>query len=349
MEIKLIQDKNYAKTWDNFIIENSSPAAFLQSWDWGSFKINTQNSINKTQEKKNLFRYAIYNDNNELIAVAQFIKQRLPGGKFYLNCPKGPLVKTQNSINNKQEIFKLLENKIKEICKQEKIVFFRIAPPYSQKNKKTKKQKNTFIKPKILTNLKEPEKTLLLDLQCPEDELLKNMHHKTRYNIRLAEKKNIKIRVGNENDIDIFYDLLKETAKRDKINIFNREYYNKLLLNPYSLLLIAEHDKKPLSAIVVIGFGDTATYLYGASSNEHRNLMPNYLIQWYTIKWAKQNGYKYYDFWGINEKKWTGVTRFKKGFVSNKTGKEINFIGTYDYLLNKTWYNIYKIGKLLRH
>lgn len=337
MEIKLIQDKNYAKTWDNFIIENSSPAAFLQSWDWGSFK-------------ENAFRYAIYNDNNELIAVAQFIKQRLPGGKFYLNCPKGPIWKLEAGIW-KLEIFNLITNEIKKIAKQEKIVFFRIAPPYDHKNIKTKKQKNTFIKPKILTNLKEPEKTLLLDLQHSEDELLKNMHHKTRYNIRLAEKKNIKIRVGNENDIDIFYDLLKETAKRDKINIFNKEYYNKLLITNYKLpttLFIAEHNNKPLSAIVVIGFGDTATYLYGASSNEHRNLMPNYLIQWHAIRWAKQNKYKYYDFWGINEKKWTGVTRFKKGFVSDKTSKEINFIGTFDCVLNKIWYNIYRLGKIIK-
>ncbi len=371
MEIKEILDKNFALDWDNFIIAQSSPASFLQSWQWGEFKNKTQDAINA---EKKLFRYAIYDDKNKLMAVVQFIKIGLPGKKFYLNCPRGPVIRlsafTESSVD-KSEIIKLLINKIRqELNKDKKIIFVRFAPPYTFNiwgATGIKLTKVGLIKPKILINLKEPENTLILNLQHSEEEILKNMRQKTRYNIKLAERKGIKIKIKEtgrvyqtnpnknlitEKETDIFYKLLKETAKRNKINIFEKKYYNKLLQtagdNLRIALFIAEYNAQPLSSIIAVGFGDTATYLYGASSNQHRELMPNYLIQWKAIKWAKQNNYKYYDFWGISRQKkdWAGITRFKQGFVSQKTGKEINYLGAFDYILNKKWHALYKFGKI---
>ena len=117
-------------------------------------------------------------------------------------------------------------------------------------------------------------------------------------------------------------------------------------------LFFAEYQNKPLASIIVLGFGNTATYLHGGSSNENREMMPNYAIQWAAIKWAKEHGYLWYDFWGINNETkngaWAGITRFKQGFVSKNTGKKINYQGAIDYILDKKWYNILKLCKILK-
>jgi lipid II:glycine glycyltransferase (peptidoglycan interpeptide bridge formation enzyme) len=106
-------------------------------------------------------------------------------------------------------------------------------------------------------------------------------------------------------------------------------------------LFIAEYEDRIIAANIVMFFGNRAVYLHGASSNECRNLMAPYLLQWEQIKEAKKQGCEIYDFWGIDEKKWPGVTRFKKGFG----GEEIDYSGTFDFIFDKTWYEIYKIAK----
>jgi len=336
MQIKQITDNNFKNEWNRFVIKNSSPSIFLQSWEWGEFKSNP-------------IRFGVF-ENNELIAVAQFFKIALPAGKFYLNCPKGPIIKFPISNFQFSIILNLLKSEIKKIAKKENIIFIRIAPQ--------KKPVDNFTKPKILQNLIEPENTLVLNLKNSEEEILKEMHQKTRYNIRLAEKKGVKIfnfqfsifnKVAKQK-LDEFYKLIKITAQRDKMNIFSKKYYEDLLENSACKLLTAEHDGQILSTIILYSFGNTCTYLYGASSNEKRNLMPNYLIQWEAIKWAKQNEFKYYDFWGISKQKnnWGGITKFKQGFVSEKTGQEINSVGAFDFVLNKKWYNLYRVGKMLK-
>jgi len=354
MIVKQIIDENLSPIWNKFVAENSSPSSFLQSWQWGKFKNKTQNVLR---------RYAIY-DSEELVAVAQFLKVGLPGGKFYLNCQRGPVWRQQTTNNKQQttEILNLLVEEIKKTAKKEKIVFVRIAPPYDE-NYELRIMNYGFQKPQILVHLKEPENTLLVDLTKTEEEILAGMHQKTRYNIKLAEKKGVKIRSWKPEDgsreVEEFYKLLQETAKRDGINIFGKAYY-KNLVEFFSQnkegglegqLFLAEFENKILAAIFVIGFGDSATYFYGASGNEARELMPNYLLQWTAIKWAKENGYKYYDFWGIEAegtKNWEGISRFKRGFAGEKTGKEMKYFGVYDCVLDKKWYNLYRIAKFFK-
>jgi lipid II:glycine glycyltransferase (peptidoglycan interpeptide bridge formation enzyme) len=388
MIVKQIREENLALIWDQFVAENSSPSSFLQSFVWAKFRTDGLG-----EEVKML---AVFDDDTRmntntntnghelLLAVALFIKRKLPGGRFYLNCQRGPVFKTQNSrptrfatrsgraINKTQEITELLIDEIKKTAKKEKVVFIRMAPPYD-KNDELGIMNYGWQRPKILVNLIEPVSTLVLDLTKSEAELLAAMHQKTRYNIKLAEKRNVAIRnqKPENRDIENFYRLLCETAKRDRINIFSKEYYTKLInyfinelrITNYELratLLIAEFEGKMLAAILVIGFGDTATYLYGASGNEGRELMPNYLLQWSAIKWAKEQGYKKYDFWGVTQMNsrmsankfandgWAGITRFKRGFVNEKTGKEINYLGVYDLVLSQFWYNLYRMGKMLK-
>lgn len=384
MLIKQVSE-NFKDEWNKFVIENSLQANFLQSWEWGQFR---QQCL--SEEVRYL---AVYGDPPRInandtvalrgiVATVLLIKRKLPLGKFYWNCPKGPVFTCPVSSIQCQKIFELLIEEIKKNAEEEEIIFVRIAPPYEM-NYELRMMNHGFKKPEILTHLKEPENTLILNLQKPEDEILNSMHQKTRYNIRLAEKKGIIISnqqslISNK-EINNFYELLQQTAARDKINIFDKDYYEKLLtyfnqlptcpslpcpayrtdrrqaggrrVTNHQLLITlftAEYNSTPLSSIIVVDFGDTATYFYGASSDEHRNLMSNYLIQWRAIQWAKTRGYKYYDFWGIDEKRWPGVTKFKQGFVNEKTGREINYAGTFDYVLNKKWYNLYRLGKIFK-
>ncbi len=109
-------------------------------------------------------------------------------------------------------------------------------------------------------------------------------------------------------------------------------------------LFIAEYKKKPIAANIVSFFGDTAVYMHGASGADHRNVMAPYLLQWHAIKLGKQVGCKYYDFYGIDEKKWPGVTRFKRGFG----GRAVNYPGTFDLIFDSSWYNIYKMVRRVR-
>jgi len=344
--MEIITNYQNKEAWDKFIMENSNPASFLQSWEWGEFNKNILN--NEIQ------RWAVI-ERGWLKIVFTIIKKTLPGNKFYYYCPRGLITKpsyTDKRIKAYTILLKKIKNEIKDI------VFIRLVLPSEFKDYMFGFIKRLdFIEPKILTHSKEPDKTLILNLTQTEDELLQTMHHKTRYNIRLAKKKGVTIRIMNNNsknkDIDIFYKLTQTTSKRDDINVYNKTYYSKLInyffdnkIKPNLKLYIAEFNKKPLAAIMVFYFGNTATYLHGASDNNRRNLMPNYLLQWQAIKDAKKNGYKIYDFWGINEqnKHWAGITRFKKGFG----GQIITFMGSWDYILNKSWYNLFRFLKTIK-
>lgn len=337
------QDK---KIWNSFVASNSWPASFLQSWEWGEF--NQKILANEVQ------RWAIF-DKNELRIILMLIKKPIAADKYYYYCPRG-LIWQKEYRDKRVALYGNLIKKVKTELKD--AVFLRTCPPTEFKNYMYGfMQRFGFTKPKILIHTKEPGKTLVLDLTQSEEKLLADMHHKTRYNIRLAEKRGIKVKEMNKmtklNDIGILYNLLKQTAKRNKIHIYSKDYYAKLI-NYFTdnktdielKLYVADYKNKPLSAAIAIYFGKTATYLHGASSNEYRELMPNHLMQWTIIKDAKAAGMETYDFWGISEKDrhWKGITRFKKGFG----GRTITFLGTWDYVLNGRWYRIFRILKIFK-
>jgi len=192
----------------------------------------------------------------------------------------------------------------------------------------------------------QPSKTLILDLTKSEDELLQAMHQKTRYNIRLAEKKGVKIMEVGANRFEEFWQLLVSSGDRDKFNLHGRSYYQAMLklANDFVKLFFAEYQGKPLAGSLVTFFGDSATYIHGGSSDKNREIMAPYALHWQIIKQAKQLGYKYYDFHGVDAAKWPGVTRFKMGFG----GQVINYPGTFDLVYDTGWYNIYKMVRRVR-
>jgi lipid II:glycine glycyltransferase (peptidoglycan interpeptide bridge formation enzyme) len=152
----------------------------------------------------------------------------------------------------------------------------------------------------------QPPDTVLLDLNDSPEAILARMKSKWRYNIRLAERSGVVVRRGSGADVGAFYDLYRTTAARDKIALHRQGYYENLLALPGTFpgapdvgLYLAEHDGDTLAAIVTIFTATEGTYLYGASSNEKRNLMPAYLLQWQAIQDARAQGCLRYDLYGI--------------------------------------------------
>jgi lipid II:glycine glycyltransferase (peptidoglycan interpeptide bridge formation enzyme) len=193
----------------------------------------------------------------------------------------------------------------------------------------------------------QPPDTTILDLSLSEDDLLANMKQKWRYNIRLAEKKGVNIKKYHYDNIDIFYSLYEETAKRDGIAIHSKKYYSDLLQlsdskttvdTPLVQLFVAEHEGDNIASIITLFSKREAVYLYGASSNNKRNLMPAYLLQWSAIKEAKKYGSIEYDFYGMpptddETHPMHGLYRFKTGFG----GRIVHRAGSFDIPINKVY------------
>jgi len=350
MEIREIKDKN---SWNDFVIKNGEYSTFLQSFEWGEFQKNLGRKI---------WRWGVF-ENEKLGAVALVIKNKLPFGKSYLYIPRGPVSYNSQLITHNffKQIISFIKDKsviflkvdlVKEFSRHEVGIFASLQQvssfsPYGECPTGTQ-----F--PIKETSSVQPKHTLVLDLEKSEEELLVEMHPKTRYNIGLAERKGVKIRFSNDKkDLDKFLELIKITSERDKFLPHAENYYKKMFASLGDGILqvaLAEYEDQVLTANLVMFFGNTATYLHGASSNKHRNLMAPHLLQWEMIKKAKEQGFKNYDFWGIapegseKEKAWTGVTRFKRGFG----GQEISYPGTFDIPLNSFWYKLYRIVKKVK-
>ena len=266
------------------------------------------------------------------IDSVNIIRHNLPLGKGYFYSPR-----TEGDFLSKEFL-----NRIKEVANQENAIFFKIEP--QEQIDESLLKKSGFIKGKDI----QPRKTLILDITKTEKELLNQMHYKTRYNIRLAEKKGVEIRAKSQKskvkNFEEFWRLLQQTAKRGNFRTHPKEYYKKMLeIIPETELFIAEHQNRVIAANIVIFYQKTAIYLHGASDYQYRSLMAPHLLQWKQILEAKRRGCIEYDFWGIDEKKWPGVTRFKKGFG----GKQVIYPGAYDLVFQPVWYKIYKLAKVI--
>ncbi len=205
--------------------------------------------------------------------------------------------------------------------------------------------------------------TVILDLNPTEDEMLARMKQKTRYNVRLAEKKGVTLRVGTLDDLPMLYKMYAETSVRDGFVIRDEGYYktvwelfmqknNSPISNPQSPItnyqfphaepLIAEVNNEPIAAIFVFYFAGRAYYVYGMSRSVHREKMPTYLLQWEAMKRAKAKGCPLYDLWGAPEvfdesdSMW-GVYRFKEGLG----GVVVRTLGAWDFAPSPLWYKMY--------
>ncbi|MEK7160282.1 MAG: peptidoglycan bridge formation glycyltransferase FemA/FemB family protein [Patescibacteria group bacterium] len=205
----------------------------------------------------------------------------------------------------------------------------------------------------------------VLDLTKTEEELLRNMHPKTRYNIKLAEKKGVSVKEDNSDKaFNEYLKLTKETTKRQKFYAHSQNYHKLMweTLKPMTNdqrprtdilrahLLKAKYEGEVLVAWVLFVLGDTLYYPYGASSDKHREVMASNLMMWEAIKFGKKLGLKKFDMWGAlsqnpdTKDSWYGFHKFKEGYGA----KHIEYLGSYDFVINKNLYSLYKILNKLR-
>lgn len=270
---------------------------------------------------------------------------RLPLGLIYV--PKGPAL----DYNDEAALEFVLET-LEDIAHKSRSIFIKIDPDVSE-------EESHLAGPvKALLNRRgwcfSPEQvqfknTLCVDLRRSEDELLKAMKAKTRYNIHLASRRGVEVRPGALEDIETFYQLYRETALRDSFIIRPPAYYydawGTFMRAGLARLFLALHEGEVLAGLLLFHLGKRAWYMYGASSDRKRQVMSNYLLQWEAMLWAKAQGCAIYDMWGApdildeSDPLW-GVYRFKAGFG----GSFVRHIGAYDYPVWPAFYKLYHIA-----
>lgn len=338
----VINNRVNKQDWNRFLVENNG--SFLQSFEWGEF----QKSLNKK-----VWRLAIRQD-DKIFLIAQIIKETFPFlNKSLLYLPFGPTFSAEFTEDNPlkvvsntatQKKIQLFLEKTKQIAKQEDAIFLLIESlirityeTWPRKFVVCDSQKRI-----------QPQKVLILDLKNTENEIFNNIARGTRYNIRLAQRRGVKI-ISDKTKIEKFYNLLKQTSERQKFSIYPKQYFEKLIdikgSNFKTELFLAEYNSKIVSGIIMAFFNKAAISLHSASDYNYRQLKANSLLRWHTILQAKNQGCEKYDFWGIDEKKWPGLTYHKKTFG----GAEFIYPKSMDIVFQKNWHKIYKAIKKLKN
>ena len=252
----------------NKAVEQYAPrfGAFLHAWEWGEF----QRSIGRTVER-------VFVSDEQGVVMAQAIKIPMPLGQFYWYVPKGPLGTAP--IERQVEV---LREQLPEA------MFLRIEP---------EEGKRMLRVPHM-----QPSTTVMMDLSKGSETLMAECKAKTRYNIRLGQKKGVVAKIVPRKRFDDFVRLLDQTTNRDQFSGHPNAYYKSMLeaLNgdAKAYLAMAFYEDRPLAANIMIDFAGVRTYLHGASSNLHRNVMAPYVLHWYLIEDAVDKGMRWFDFWG---------------------------------------------------
>lgn len=299
-------------------------------------------------------RFVAY-DNEDVIAYLQLIRYPLIGDKNYWYAPYGPVIKIFS-----ENLLTALRMMLARVFEKENAVFIRLdfTPPLEDESTQALLSK-LFHTARPYTHHAahfQPRREWLLELNKPEGELLGAMDKKTRYSIRLAEQKGVTgeiIEVNFEKYFDSFYRLMVETSSRNSFGLHPKEYYENIFKNLHavqnSYLSVARYNDKILVVDVIIIFGTTATYVFGSSSTEYRDLMPSYVAQWKAITHAQKLGCLRYNFGGIAtpdsaHKGWRGLSAFKKKFG----GRLVRHSEFYDFVGHPFWYHLYNFRKLVK-
>lgn len=309
--------------WETFQTERTW-SQFLQSWAWGDFRASQGNRVK---------RYALIDDSGAWLAAAQmeFRSKSVVGGYWF--APRGPVFLSRLSPADVRSVFHAFMAQIPAVTSP--AFFWRFEPCVELGAPEG-------LIPLVMrrNDPQNPASTILLDLSPDVEQLQAGLHQKTRYNIRVAAKHGVTTRVGTHpDDVRAFLKLMDETATRDKFvqhrSSYLEETYRALERQGMARIRIAERERMPLAAMMEIRYGDTVTYLYGASSSASREYMAPYALHWDAILDAKRDGYAWYDWWGANPESkamfaykpsWDGITRFKRGWG----GRQVNLYGTWD-------------------
>lgn len=362
--------------WNELIFNLPNPH-FLQTYEWGQVKAkygwepiylvwNEEGKMKEERNVSNLSSFGFHPSAATLILKRQIIRSGFAARLSILYSPKGPLIDwTNEPLRNR------VLNDLQSFAKKQGAIFLKCDPDVLLGTGVPKSEEDV---PEnsgqvVMSELKRRgweyssdqiqfRNTVLIDLNPSEEEMLARMKQKTRYNIRLAEKKGVSLRVGTMRDLPMLYEMYAETSVRDGFVIRDEEYYktvwqtfmtggqseieNRKSKIPYAEPLIAEVNNEPVAAIFVFYFAGRAYYVYGMSRSVHREKMPTYLLQWEAMKRAKAKGCAVYDLWGAPEvfdetdTMW-GVYRFKEGLG----GQVVRTLGAWDFAPSRLWYKMY--------
>ncbi len=316
--------------WDDYVARNKGH--LLQSYAWGELK---------TRFGWQAERLAL-GDGPQVRCGAQVLYRRLLPGLTIAYVPRGPV-----QLNGE-----FLDALI-DAVRSKGAFALKLEPDWPRGDERERALRQAGFRPTPDTI--QPAATIRIDLTRKLDQILAGMKSKWRYNIRLAEKKGVTVRAGTAADIPAFYALSRITSARDQFGIHPEHYYRTafelLTACDAARLLIAEYEGETLAAIFVAAFGHEAIYLYGASGNAHRNVMPNHALHWAAIQWAKTRGCEWYDLWGVpedvesdDERLPSSLYQFKQGFG----GEVVHYTGAWDAVFFPAANRLYRAARRLR-
>jgi len=326
--------------WDRCLASLAQPH-LLQSWAWGEFKAGYG-----WQPRR------LWWDGPAGVAAAQVLRRTAARALRVLYVPKGPLLDWADAPLRDRVL-----DDLQALARRERAILIKIdpdavlaagAPGAEQPGAAGQALRAELARRGWVYSRDQVQfrNTVCLDLTPSAEALLAGMKQKTRYNVRLAERRGVQVRLGTQADLDLLYRLYAETSVRDGFVIRGLDYYRdawgRFMAARLAQPFIAQVAGEPVSALVIFRFARTAWYMYGMSRETHRDLMPNHLLQWQAIRWAKEQGCTTYDFWGApdefveSDPLW-GVWRFKEGFG----GQVVRHIGAWDYTLSPWLYRLY--------
>ncbi len=308
-------------------IQNSIAIHPMQTWEWGEARTQMGVWVEKITIHDSIFQFTVHSIPHTSFKIGYLPRSVIPSSTVL--------------------------TKLYEFGKKNNLIFIKIEPyiPYSEKFKLQNSKLKLVSSPHPLF----PEWTQILELTTPdEDELLKSFKPKTRYNIRLAEKKGVYVKEMNtEEGFAIFAKLYFDTCKRQRYRGHTEAYHHTIwssLKDTQATILVAYLNDTPLAAYELLHFKETYYYLYGGSSVEHKHVMAPNLLMWEAIKLAKRNGAVRFDMWGSlppdyeSKHPWAGFTRFKEGY--NTTF--MHFIPSTDLVVDSTLYPLYGFAHKIR-
>jgi len=363
----------FPEIWNASISALPSPH-ILQTWEWGKVKsqfgwqphylywLQDQGQIELI-----INRHLDKRKTNQLVAAGLVLHRKITIGGFshrmsVMYVPKGPILDWTNTPIRQRVLMDL-----KLFAQKHSAIFIKIDPDVEIGigvpgiNGSSEFPIGVMLSNALIAGgwqLSDEQiqfhNTVLIDLRPNEEELLANMKQKTRYNVNLAMRKGVIVRIGKIADLNMLYRMFAETSIRDGFVIRNERYYmevwNTFMSNqklasseqPVAEALVAEVDGNPIAGVIIFRFAGKAWYLYGMSTLAHRDKMPNYLLQWEAIKRSKAENCTVYDLWGApdefveSDPLW-GVYRFKEGLG----GTVHRYLGAWDLPINRMLYRLY--------
>jgi peptidoglycan pentaglycine glycine transferase (the first glycine) len=351
LDIRVEIDAASDREWDAFVAGSSS-GHLLQTSGWARLKSAFGWSASRVGVRAG----------PQLIAGAQVLFRGLPVlGRVWpasiAYAPKGPIVDFSD-----QPVWAALLTGLDEVCRQRRAILLKVEPDAPASPALDDALCRAGFRPS--SRVIQPRSTILIDLGGSPETWLSRMSPKNRYNVRLSERKDVIVRTGSEQDISAFHALVVTTGQRDGFAVHESAYYQAAYRlfaeSGQARLFLATFEGKLLAGLMAFACGSKSWYLYGASSNEERQRMPNYALQWAAMNWAKERGCRSYDLWGIPEEApvleasqpellkahvdapprgtlW-GVYRFKRGFG----GETVRYAGAYDRPYLPWFYPLYR-------